>query len=636
MSTTTLLEIPGYRVHGQLGKGGMAEVFLATQESLSRKVAIKVLRSAEDEAFSKRFIQEAHIVASLNHPSIITIYDIGRLADGRYYLAMEFLPGGDLARHKGEVFAPERALKIVREIASGLAVVHDRGLVHRDVKPANVLFRGDGTAVLTDFGVAKELDIDSELTQFGIAVGSPAYSSPEQAQCQPLDARSDIYSLGVILLEMLTGSNPFRGGNYTQTVVNHVQMALPELPERLAAFHGLLGRMLAKKPDARFPDCRALLSALDDMEQSDLEQTQLRTALPQSRPAVAETPVRRKRRSAMPLLMVLTVLVLIGTLTSATLYIKHRQQIEALLVEAELRFAAGQLAEPEQDSAEHYFNQVLLLEQSNDAALVGLQRVRAARIEVLLNEAEQRFASGQLKEPEQDSAEYFFSQVLRIDPGNSTALGGLQRVREARIGALLVLAEQRLGEGLLTEPARDSADYYYRQALAIDGQHTAVLAGLQRLLEARIARFLRLAEQSIADKRLLLPEEDSAVYYYRQILGWSPDNAEALAGIGRVAQLYRDMAAAAYRRGDFPAALAMIQRGLEVEPQNVVLQRMRGEHRKLLSEAREARDRARVAVTADADPEPADARENKRTDESRSERESGNPIMRAWNKLFGQ
>lgn len=636
MSTTTLLEIPGYRVHGQLGKGGMAEVFLATQESLSRKVAIKVLRSAEDEAFSKRFIQEAHIVASLNHPSIITIYDIGRLADGRYYLAMEFLPGGDLARHKGEVFAPERALKIVREIASGLAVVHDRGLVHRDVKPANVLFRGDGTAVLTDFGVAKELDIDSELTQFGIAVGSPAYSSPEQAQCQPLDARSDIYSLGVILLEMLTGSNPFRGGNYTQTVVNHVQMALPELPERLAAFHGLLGRMLAKKPDARFPDCRALLSALDDMEQSDLEQTQLRTALPQSRPAVAETPVRRKRRSAMPLLMVLTVLVLVGTLTSATLYIKHRQQIEALLVEAELRFAAGQLAEPEQDSAEHYFNQVLLLEQSNDAALVGLQRVRAARIEVLLNEAEQRFASGQLKEPEQDSAEYFFSQVLRIDPGNSTALGGLQRVREARIGALLVLAEQRLGEGLLTEPARDSADYYYRQALAIDGQHTAVLAGLQRLLEARIARFLRLAEQSIADKRLLLPEEDSAVYYYRQILGWSPDNAEALAGISRVAQLYRDMASAAYRRGDFPAALAMIQRGLEVEPQNVVLQRMRGEHRKLLSEAREARDRARVAVTADADPEPADARENKRTDESRSERESGNPIMRAWNKLFGQ
>ena len=282
--STTLLEIPGYRVHGQLGKGGMAEVFLATQESLSRKVAIKVLRSAEDETFSQRFIKEAHIVASLNHPSIITIYDIDRLADGRYYLAMEFLPGGDLARHKGELFAPERALQIVRQVASGLAVVHDKGLVHRDVKPANVLFRGDGTAVLTDFGVAKDLDIDSELTQFGVAVGSPAYSSPEQAQCQPLDARSDIYSLGVILLEMLTGSNPFRGGNYTQTVVNHVQME-PPLPDSLGAFRGVLARMLAKKPDERFADCRALLAALDEVELSDLEETQIRPALVLPEPA---------------------------------------------------------------------------------------------------------------------------------------------------------------------------------------------------------------------------------------------------------------------------------------------------------------------------------------------------------------
>jgi serine/threonine-protein kinase PpkA len=563
MSTTTLLEIPGYRVHGQLGKGGMAEVFLATQESLSRKVAIKVLRTAEDEAFSKRFIQEAHIVASLNHPSIITIHDIDRLADGRYYLAMEFLPGGDLARHKGELFAPERALQIIREIASGLAVVHDKGLVHRDVKPANVLFRGDGTAVLTDFGVAKDLDIDSELTQFGVAVGSPAYSSPEQAQCQPLDARSDIYSLGVILLELLTGSNPYRGGNYTQTVVNHVQMELPPLPDSLGAFRGLLARMLAKKPEERFTDCRALLAALDETELSDLEETQLRPALQMSEPAVVATPAPRKRRSAMPLLMTLSVLVLIGTLTSVGLYLKQQRQIDALLAEAEQRFATGQLSEPEQDSAEHYFNQVLAIDDDSDAALAGLQRIREARIKVFTD-----------------------------------------------------LAEQRLVDGLLTEPAEDSADYYYRQALLIDPQHAGTLAGLQRVLDARIARYLQLAEQSIADKRLLLPEEDSAVYYYRQILGWAPDNAEALAGLGHVAQLYRDLASSAYRRRDFPGALAMIDRGLEVEPQNAELLQMRGEHEQLLGEARAARARAAAA-------------------QAEKERNS-NPIKRAWNNIFGQ
>lgn len=554
---TTLLEIPGYRVHGQLGKGGMAEIFLATQESLSRKVAIKVLRRAEDEAFSQRFVREAHMVASLNHPSIITIHDIDRLADGRHYLAMEFLPGGDLARHKGELFAPERALGIVRQIASGLAVVHDKGMVHRDVKPANVLFRADGTAVLTDFGVAKDLDIDSELTQFGVAVGSPAYSSPEQAQCQPLDARSDIYSLGVILLEMLTGGNPFRGGNYTQTVVNHVQME-PPLPDSLDAFRGVLARMLAKSPDERFADCRALLAALDEVELSDLEQTQIRPAAP-----VTVAPAPRRRRSAMPLLATLSVLVLIGTLTFAGLYLKERRELQALLDEAEQRFASGYLVEPEGDSAEHYFN-----------------------------------------------------RVLALDEQNGEALNGLRRIRESRIGALLVQADQRLAEGLLTEPAEDNAYFYYRQVLAIDPRHAGALEGLQRLLAARIARSLALAEQSIADKRLLLPEGDSAVHYFRQVLGWSPDNAEALAGLNRVALRYRELAGSAYRRSDFPGALAMIERGLEAEPQNAELLRMRGEHQRLLDEARVASTRAAATKVE-------------------RERDS-NPIKRVWNNLFGQ
>lgn len=558
-----LLEIPGYRVHGQLGKGGMAEVYLATQESLHRKVAIKVLLSADDEAFSVRFVKEAHIVASLNHPSIITIYDIDRLADGRYYLAMEYVAGGDLAQHKGETFAAERALAIVRQIASGLAVVHDKGLVHRDVKPANILFRSDGTAVLTDFGVAKDLDIDSELTHFGIAVGSPAYSSPEQAQCQALDARSDIYSLGVILLEMLTGTNPYRGGNYTQTVVNHVQMELPPLPDALGAFRELLARMLAKNPAERFADCRALLAALDEVELSDLEQTQLRPALPlAAEPIVAPAPPK-KRRSAMPLLMGLSVLVLLATLTFAGLYIKQRQQLADLLLQAEERFASGQLIEPEQDSATHYFQQMLL-----------------------------------------------------VDADNEEALAGLQRIKEARISAFLTQGEQRLRDGLLMEPAQDSADFYFRQALALDEQHAATLEALQRLLDARIAGFLERAEQSIADKRLLLPEEDSAVYYYQQILGWAPGNEQALAGLNRVAMLYRDLANASYRRSDFPAALAMIERGLQVEPQNPELLKMRDEHQQLLSSARAAQNRARA---------------NEAAREERS-----NPIKRAWNNLFGE
>jgi len=573
------LHIPGYTLHGPLGKGGMAEVHLATQQSLQRKVAIKILSKSENQEYIQRFIKEGHLVASLHHPSIITIYDIDQLADGRHYLAMEFLPGGDLACHKGELFAPQRALAIVRQIASGLAVVHDQGLVHRDVKPANILFRGDGTAVLTDFGVAKDLDLDSELTQFGIAVGSPAYSSPEQAQCQPLDARSDIYSLGVILLEMLTGSNPFRAGNYTQTVMNHVQLVPPPLPPALAGCQGMLDRMLAKQPTQRFYDCRELLAALDAVDLSDPDVTRIGPAVavsaaPQSalaKPAPAGKPAQ-PRKSWLPLLF--TTVALLATLTAGGLYWRQQMQITDLLAQAEQRLAAGQLVEPAQDSAEHYFR-----------------------------------------------------QVLELDPRSQAAQAGLEQVRARRIAGFLDLAEQRLAAGQLVEPAEDSAEHYFHQALGLDSGHAGALDGLRRVLAARIAEQLARAEQSIAEQRLLLPENDSAVYYYRQVLDWAPDNEQALAGLQRVAGLYREMASAAYRRGDFPAALAMIERGLQVRPDDAQLLAMHEEHQALVSSARAARRTAASRPTPRQEaPAPAPS----------TAENTANPIKRVWNNLFGK
>ncbi|SFB24861.1 serine/threonine-protein kinase [Azotobacter beijerinckii] len=571
----SVLDIPGYRLHGLLGKGGMAAVYLATQHSLQRQVAIKVLGKAEDQSFTLRFIREGHLLASLHHPAIITIYDIDRLPDGRHYLAMEYLPGGDLARHKGELFAPERALEIVRQIAGGLAVVHAKGLVHRDVKPANILFRGDGSAVLTDFGVAKDLDLDSELTQFGIAVGSPAYSSPEQAQCQPLDARSDIYSLGVILLEMLIGTNPFRGSNYTQTVMNHMQLPLPSLSGALGPFRGVLERMLAKEPGQRFADCRELLAALDEIELGDPDETRLGPGLqPGASRAAEASPAepapRGARRARWP--AVLGVLLLGGALAGGGFYWHQQRQVDEFLAKAERRLAAGQLQEPAQDNAEHYFREALRLDARSLAARVGLERVG----------------------------------------------------RAARIAGLQALGEQRLAEGRLQEPAQDSAEHYFRQVLELEAGHAGALDGLRRLIEARIAGYLARAEQSIVDKRLLLPEDDSAVYYYRQVLGWMPSNAQALAGLHRIATQYRDLANATYRRKDFPGALEMIERGLQAEPENPELLRMREEHRELLASARAARaaQTRRPVQRAPAPPSEAPS-------------EDGNPIKQAWNNLFG-
>ncbi|MFG5860441.1 serine/threonine-protein kinase [Metapseudomonas sp. CR1201] len=432
--TDNLLDIPGYLVHGRLGKGGMAEVYLATQESLNRKVAVKVLNRLDDEAFIDRFFREARMLASLRHPSIVTIHDIDRLPDGRPYLAMEFLSGGDLGRYQGQVLEPLEALRIVRQIAGALAVVHDKGLVHRDIKPANILFRDDGTAVLTDFGIAKDLELDTELTQFNVAVGSPAYSSPEQAQCQPLDARSDIYSLGVILLELLTGENPYRGANYAETVLNHVQMDPPLLRRGLSDYQHVIDRMLAKDPDERFADCRVLLDSLTELGNLDLDFTRIAPVMPVDG-AKLKSKSKSKSKAAAPkrlrgLLWGLAGLMLLVASAGGGYYVVLRMKIADLLELGEQRLVEGKLVEPAADNADFYFHEVLRLDNDNAQAGDGLQRVLAARLRNILALAEQRLAEDSLLQPDQDNAVFYFQQVLTLAPGNEQALAGLERVAQ--------------------------------------------------------------------------------------------------------------------------------------------------------------------------------------------------------------
>ncbi len=475
-----MLEIPGYRLHKRLGKGGMAEVYLATQLSLDREVAVKVLLRTEDAAFTERFIQEGHIVASLRHPAIITIHDIGQIADGRHYLAMEYLGGGDLAQHRGIVFSPSRALDIIRQLAGGLAVVHDGGLVHRDVKPANILFRDDGSVVLTDFGVAKAVELDNELTHFGIAVGSPAYSSPEQAQCQPLDARSDIYSLGVILAEMLTGTNPFRASSYPQTVLNHLQMPLPQLPPALAPYQPLLDRMLAKQPDERFGNCRELLAAIDTLTEPDMDQTRIAPA------AFIEAPTRRRRRRrgiGRWAVIGAALIVTVAALTAGGYQWLQYSRINDYLTRAEARLDEGQLTAPAFDNADYYYRQALRLDSDNVEALDGIRRVLDARIAQALELAAQRLANDQLLQPAEDSAVHYYQQVLGWLPENEVARNGLVQVSERYVELAeaaygrreFALALEYIQQGLEATPD-------YAPLLALHDAHA------QRVAKARAPR----------------------------------------------------------------------------------------------------------------------------------------------------
>jgi serine/threonine-protein kinase len=250
-----MTEIPGYTILRPLGRGGMATVYLARQESLGREIALKVLTAgqADDPAAHERFLREARIAASLHHPHIVPIHDFG-LHGGLAYIAMEYESGGTVAPMTGEKLPPRDALRIVRDIANALDYAHGRGVVHRDIKPDNILRRDDGAATLSDFGIARLLQGAggvSVLTAEGTSVGTPQYMSPEQLRGDKVDGRSDLYSLGVVLWQLLTGELPYTGNDAWAIGTQHISADIPRLPPALAHLQPLLDALLAKNPEAR-------------------------------------------------------------------------------------------------------------------------------------------------------------------------------------------------------------------------------------------------------------------------------------------------------------------------------------------------------------------------------------------------
>ncbi len=243
----------------------MSVVYLAIQLSVGREVALKVLapQLRNDADFTEKFYREANIVGRFSHPNVIAIFDIGRHQQN-FYMAMDYLPGGSCKTLiKQRDFSVLETITILRDINNALEHVHNLGYLHCDIKPENIMFRADGSAVLTDFGIAKDLH---EPTTSHTVAGTPAYMSPEQAQGLKLDKSSDIYSMGILLYELLTGRQPYYGKDSVSLALQHISAPLPELPDELAVFQPLLQRMLAKKPGARFQNCNEVRHALDFFE----------------------------------------------------------------------------------------------------------------------------------------------------------------------------------------------------------------------------------------------------------------------------------------------------------------------------------------------------------------------------------
>jgi len=307
-----------YEIQGEIGRGGMATVYRGVDRTLDRPVAIKVIRKelAQEPAFLERFRREASAAAGLSHQNIVSIYD-AHLSESPYYIVGEYVSGGSLHdRLAAEGALPvEEAVRLASKVCEALGHAHAHGLIHRDVKPQNILLTGSGEPKLADFGIAHAL-ATPKLTQTGITLGTAHYASPEQAKGEPLDLRSDLYSLGVVLFEMLTGQVPFNAETPVAIGVKHITEPLPSLralrPEIPPAVEAVVRKAMAKEPAARYQSAAEMKAALDKASSGPAESAtsvlpsmpgvgaDKTTVLPAQGPAVAPVPLPVPRPPARP------------------------------------------------------------------------------------------------------------------------------------------------------------------------------------------------------------------------------------------------------------------------------------------------------------------------------------------------
>jgi len=470
------MQIPGYVIQREIGKGGMATVYLAIQESLNRPVVLKIMDNVDAEEsrdLTERFMAEGRIIASLTHPNIITIYDIG-IANSSLYISMEYVQGGDLKQRLELPMSDDEALDILAKVSNALNEAHKHGIVHRDVKPANILFRDNNTPLLTDFGIAKQVDNDKDLTSTGIFLGSPNYVSPEQADGLKIDGRADIYSLGCIFYEMLTGNKPYISHSVIDIVIKHKQAPVPQLPEDLKEYQPLLNEMMAKNRDQRIPDAETLVHKIEKLKRKHKKRVldhdfDITGALGRIDPG------QREKRGKQ---------ILFGTILLGLILFSTLEYVDIRLKTPAARTANASTNTVLTDAQ----TQIPILEQAQSqvaapqASQVTVQEVPALDevINALVWLGNQSLQDFKLTYPPRDNAYYYFGRLLELDPGNRLAIEGILNIAEQ----YAVLAEQAMANNDM-----DRMTSYVDIGLKINPNNASLLS-LKRYMENHRPGFL--------------------------------------------------------------------------------------------------------------------------------------------------
>ena len=531
------ITIPGYSIRKLAARGGMATVYQAVQESLDRVVALKIMSPtlAADPSIRRLFLQEGKIIAQLNHPNIVTVYDVGSI-ESMYYIIMEYISGGSLKDRLDRDEAIANPLDIVGQIANALAYAHERGCIHRDVKPANILFKEDGTAVLSDFGIAKTVSAKSHLTLLGFVVGTPDYMSPEQASGKPVDLRTDLYSLGIVMYELLARKKPFIGEDPISAAKLRLTAAIPKLQGQYAYCQPIIDRLMAKNPSNRFSSAKQCIDALVRLSTEAtvlLAETHTRVMPSQSpkptrtEPAKsarffnlgAKTPAAaKKKRRIKPwkrtALLVSLLIVGSGTawwIATQPFDLRTKWTIRMLLMKAHRHIEASQFTEPSGDNALETYREILRLEPDNKQALTGFRQIA----EHLEQEAIAKRTQGRTEE-----ALTLITLGLRIDPKHSGLLllqDAFSRQlgdghRQHYVAGLLAKANQQFQAARLIDPLGDNAYETFHQILIADPENKAAKHGYDKIAAQIVALARSEHRQGRSDKSLELLENALTVF----------------------------------------------------------------------------------------------------------------------------